>query len=134
MQTFDILLKINIVLVLFYGRVLTIRTRVGTIQTNNNVMDGVNLRTEAKRIIHGQYKVLTSCQLLNNAKKFRQKFRCKLSYLHRLMKFSRNFEKLIQENVDFRMASFCEQLGVTTPGSVLHMYLSVHHTVFLPAL
>ena len=68
MQTFDIASKINIVLVVFYGRVLTIRTKVGTIHQNNNVIDGVNLGAEAKRITHGQCKVLTSCQLLDNAK------------------------------------------------------------------
>ena len=69
MQTFDTFSKINIGLVLFYGRVLTMRMRVGTIQLKNNVMDGVNIRTEAKRITHGQCKALTSCQLLVNAKK-----------------------------------------------------------------
>ena len=69
MQAFDIFSKTDIVLVLFFGRVLTMRTDVGTIQQNNNVIDGVNLRTEAKRITHGQRKVLTSCQLLDNAKK-----------------------------------------------------------------
>ena len=40
-----------------------------------------------------------------------------------------NFEKLIQENVDFRMVCVYEQLRVTTLGSVLHMYLSVHHDI-----
>ena len=45
------------------------------------------------------------------------------------MKFSRNFEKLIQENIDLRMVCFYEQLRVTAPGSVLRMYLSVHHDI-----
>ena len=65
MQTFGILSKINIVLVLFYGMALTMRTKARTIQQNNNVIDGVNLGTDAKRITHGQCKVLTLCQLLD---------------------------------------------------------------------
>ena len=90
------------------------RTKVGMIQQNNIVIDGINLRTEEKRITPGQCKALTSCLLLDgkkltscllldNAKKLTscQKFRCKFSYLPRLIKFSRNFEKLISENVDF---------------------------------
>ena len=64
MQAFDILLKRNIVLVVFYGRVLTIRTKVGMIQQNNNVIDGGNLRTEVKQITHGQCKVLTPTSTL----------------------------------------------------------------------
>ena len=127
MQTFDIFSKINIVSALFYSRVLTITTRVETIQLNNNVMDVVSIRTEAKRITQGQCKVLPSCQLLDNTKKLTscQKFRCKFSYLQTYMNFFRNFEYLIQENVSY----FCERLRVTAPGSVLHMYLSVPHTV-----
>ena len=56
MQTFDILSKIDIVLVLFFGRVLTMGTEVGTIQQTNNVIDRVNLRTKAKRITHNNVR------------------------------------------------------------------------------
>ena len=39
-------------MVLFYDIVLTMRTKEGTIPQNNNMIDGVNLRAEAKRFTH----------------------------------------------------------------------------------
>ena len=47
----------------------TMRTKVGTIQQNNNIIDGVNLRAETKRFTHRRCKELTPCQFLDDAKK-----------------------------------------------------------------
>ena len=38
------------------------------IQQNYNVTDGVNFRADAERFTRKQYKKLTSCQLLDDAK------------------------------------------------------------------
>ena len=82
-------------MVLFYGTVLAMRTKVGTIEQNSNVIDGVNLRAEAKRFTHRRCKVLTSCQFLDDAKiGIIVKNSSVNSPIYRFMKFSRNFEKL----------------------------------------
>ena len=38
------------------------KIKVGTVQQNNNMIDGVNLRAEAKQFTHRRCKVLTQCQ------------------------------------------------------------------------
>ena len=68
MKTSDIVSEKYIVLVLidlmglFYGAVFTIRTKVGMIKQNYNVLDGVNYRADAKRFTHRP-----SCQFLDIA-------------------------------------------------------------------
>ena len=50
MQTIDIVLVL--IDLLFYGMVLTKRTKVGPIQQNYNIIDGINFRAVAKRFTH----------------------------------------------------------------------------------
>ena len=51
----------------WYG--LTIRTKVVMIQQKYEAITGVNYRADSKRFTHRQCKKLTSCLLLDDAKK-----------------------------------------------------------------
>ena len=77
MQTFDIVLKkmhrpsVN----RFDGAIfLTIRTKVMMIKQKYEAITGVNYRADTKRFTHRRCKKLTSCQFLDDAKKYYQKF------------------------------------------------------------
>ena len=56
-------------MVLFYGMVLTTRTKVGMMRQNYNMIDGINFRAEAKQFTHKTMQKYNMMSILRRSKK-----------------------------------------------------------------